>query len=195
MKRELKITGLSYSQSQLGAYVAILDEVRGTRKLPVIIRPGEAQVIAQKLEAVKSKRPSTHEVFKSLTESFNLDVQEVVIFNIAEGIFYTKIICSDGIDEHEIECTPGDGIAFSLVYDCPLWAEEVVMSIGGIEVDTQGQLIPHEDDEVETTIPVVTLEFLEKKMQEALAIEDYEAAAKLRDEMKKITDENGNDTN
>ena len=188
MKRELKISGLSYSQSQIGAYVAILDEVRGHRKLPVIIRPGEAQVIAKKLEEVKSKRPSTHEVFRNLTELFQLDVQEVVIHNIAEGIFYTKLVCSDGIDTHEVECTPGDGIAFSLVYGCTLWCEESVLATSGIEVDPAGQLIPLPSSSDGVIDAEPTLADLEKEMQEALSIEDYEEAARLRDKIKTFND-------
>ena len=190
MKREAKIFGLSYAQSQIGSYVAILDEVRGTRKLAVLIRPFEAQMIAQKIEKVSSRRPMTHEVLKSLTDSFNMDVQEVVIYNVAEGIFYTKLVCSDGIDIHNIECSAGDGIAFSLVYDCPIWIEESVLESSGIEigVDENGvvEALPSSVDLPTELDPKQIVELLNKKMIEALANEEYEEAAKLRDEIKDL---------
>ena len=208
MKRELKFFGLSYSQSQIGSYVAVLDEVRGTRKMVVVVRPGEAQVISAKIEKVKPRRPMTHEVLKSLTDSFNMDVQEVIIYNQAEGIFYTKLVCSDGVDEHFVECSVGDGIAFSLVYGCPLYIEEEILSAVGIEVDSSGNVVDIYEDDVEDDIdddlkdfieeelvpkkPTVTIPQLEKKMQEALANEEYEEAAKLRDKIQKLK-ENGTD--
>jgi bifunctional DNase/RNase len=205
MKRELKFFGLSYSQSQIGSYVAVLDEVRGTRKMVIIIRPGEAQVIAAKVENVKPRRPMTHEVIKAMTDSFDMDVQEVVIYNQAEGTFYTKLVCTDGIDDHNIECSVGDGIAFSLVYDCPLYIEEAVLSEIGIEIDDSGNIVGSEDIDKELREIGIdpedprfgvnkerlsnNIQVLEKKMQEELANENYEEAAKLRDKIKELKED------
>ncbi len=92
MKKEVKILGLSYAQSQAGSYVVVLSEKKGKRKLPIVIKPSDAQQIALKIEGVKSSRPLTHDLFKSFADSFNIDVQEVYIYAIVEGIFNTKLI-------------------------------------------------------------------------------------------------------
>ena len=104
-KKELKIIGLSYSQTQIGSYVIVLSDRKGLRKLPLIIKPIEAQRIALELEGLKPQRPLTHDLFKSVSDSFNLDIQEVFIYSLLEGIFYTKIVVSNGIEDVEIECS------------------------------------------------------------------------------------------
>jgi len=184
MKREVSILGLSYSQTQAGAYVIVLSETRGSRKLPVIIKPTEAQVIAHKLENMKPLRPMTHDLFKVFAQQFNADIQEAVIYNVAEGIFYSKIVCSDGIDESDIECTAGDAIALSLCFGCPIYVEELVLASAGVEMSEDGKakvaLAEHKSPK---TIEEPTVEELQKKMQEALANEDYEIAAELRDQI------------
>ena len=101
-RKQLKVLGLSYSQSQIGSYVLVLSEKKGSRKLPIIIKPAEAQQIAIKIENIKPSRPLTHDLLKSLTDTFSIDVQEVFIYSLAEGIFYSKIIATNGIDEVEI---------------------------------------------------------------------------------------------
>lgn len=188
-KVELKVLGLSYSQTQVGSYVIVLSEVNGNRKLPIIIKPSEAQVIALKLEGMKSPRPLTHDLFKSLSESFGIDIQEVHIHNIAEGIFYTKIVTSNGIEESEIECTAGDGIALSITFNCPIYVSDSVIRSSGILMDDSGVEI--EDDgalpvKYEEPKKVVSIEDLEQLMKEAEQNEEYEIAAGLRDRIKSI---------
>ena len=196
-RRELKILGLSYSQTQVGAYVLVLADKKGSRKLPLIIKPLEAQRIALELEGIKSPRPLTHDLIKSMTDSFGIDIQEVYIYSLAEGVFYTKIITTNGIEEVELECTAGDAIALSVIYNCPIYTTSEIMSSAGIIVNDDGSDIDEyeieideyedEDDEV---IPerIVSIEDLEKMMNEAIENEEYEIAAELRDRIQELKD-------
>src|SRR5271166_3919318 len=125
-RKEVRILGLSYSQTQVGSYVVVLSEIRGNKKLPVIIKPMDAQQIDLKIEGMKSPRPLTHDLFKLVTDSYRIDVQEVYIHAILEGIFYTKLVSSNGVDSVEIECSAGDGIALAIVYQCPIYVSKDV---------------------------------------------------------------------
>lgn len=187
-KIELKVLGLSYSQTQVGSYVIVLSEVNGMRKLPIIIKPAEAQVIALKIEGMKSPRPLTHDLFKSFSESFGVDVQEVFIHALAEGVFYTKLIASNGLDESGIECTAGDGIALALTFDCSIFVNESVLNSSGIVMDDNGVAssannLPTTQDEPKK---IVSIEDLEHLMREAEENEEYEIAAEIRDRIKML---------
>jgi hypothetical protein len=191
MKKKLvKILGISYSQSQMGSYVVVLSEVKGKTKLPLIIKPSDAQQIALKIEGIKPQRPLTHDIFKSMTDSFGIDVQEIYIHSVLEGIFYTKIIASNGLDEVEIECVAGDGISLSLVYDCPIYVSQSVLDNAGISINNDGN--PFEDEDIEDVEEepkrAVSIEDLEKMMEGALANEEYEIAAELRDRIQMLKD-------
>jgi hypothetical protein len=193
MKKEVKILGLSYAQSSSGSYIVILTEKDGKKKLPIIIKPSDAQLIALKIEGVKSPRPLTHDLFKSLTDIYSIDVVEVYIHSILEGIFYTKIITTNGLEEFEIECTAGDGIALSLVYNCPLYVSKEVLDLSGIYVNEDGSTPSDEEikkmeeedidnvQENEEAKRVVSIEDLEHMMEDAISNEEYEIAAEIRD--------------
>lgn len=197
MKKEVKVLGLSYSQSQSGSYVVVLSEKKGKRKLPIVIKPSDAQQIALKIEGVKSPRPLTHDLFKSLTDSYQIDIQEVYIYAILEGIFYTKLITSNGIEESEIDCTAGDGIALSIVYGCPLFASKEVLDLSGVYINDDGSTMDNSDiddiddyEEVEeTTKRVVSIEDLEHMIEDAIRNEEYEIAAEIRDRIEKLKKE------
>ena len=103
MKREVKVLGLSYSQSQVGSYVCVLSEERGKRKLPVIVKPQDAQTIALRIEGMKSPRPMSHDIIKTISDAFQLDCAEVYIFQVLEGIFYAKVRMNNGVDDADIE--------------------------------------------------------------------------------------------
>ena len=103
MRKEVKVLGLSYGQSQAGSYVVVLSEKKGKRKLPIVIKPSDAQQIALKIEGMKSPRPLTHDLFKTITDSYSIDIQEVYIYAILEGIFYTKMVTSNGLEDVEVE--------------------------------------------------------------------------------------------
>lgn len=196
-RKELKILGLSYSQSQIGSYVLVLSEKKGNKKIPLIIKPTEAQRIALDLEGIKSPRPLTHDLVKSVTDAFEIDVQEVFIYSLAEGIFYTKIIASNGIEEVEIECTGGDGVALSVIYKCPIYVTtEILDSVGIVIADDGSGMTDNSEDEDEGEIyespaeRVVSIEDLEHMMNDAIENEEYEIAAEIRDRINKLK---GND--
>lgn len=198
MKKEVKILGLSYSQSQSGSYVVVLSEKKGRRKLPIVIKSSDAQQIALKIEGVKSPRPLTHDLLKSINDSYGIDIQEVYIYAILEGIFYTKLVTSNGIEEVEIECTAGDGIAISIVFDCPLYVSKEVLDISGVNVSDDGNNINNleiediDDYIEEEEIPkrVVSIEDLEHMIEDAIGNEEYEIAAEIRDRIEKLKKEN-----
>lgn len=194
-RKELKILGLSYSQSQIGSYVLVLSEKKGNKKIPLIIKPTEAQRIALDLEGIKSPRPLTHDLVKSVTDAFSIDVQEVFIYSLAEGIFYTKIIASNGIEEVEIECTGGDGVALSVIYKCPIYVTTEILDSVGIVIADDGSDLENSDDEDEGEIyespkeRVVSIEDLEHMMNDAIENEEYEIAAEIRDRISKLKGE------
>ena len=194
MKKEVKVLGLSYSQSQSGSYVVVLSEKKGKRKLPIVIKPSDAQQIALKIEGVKSPRPLTHDLFKTITDSYQIDIQEVYIYAILEGIFYTKLITSNGVEEAEIDCTAGDGIALSIVYGCPLYASKEVLDLSGVYINDDGSTMDNSDideyEEVEETPKrVVSIEDLEHMIEDAIRNEEYEIAAEIRDRIEKLKKE------
>lgn len=201
MKKEVKVLGLSYSQSSAGSYVVVLSEKKGKRKLPIVIKPSDAQQIALKIEGVKSPRPLTHDLFKTMTESYQIDIQEVHIYAILEGVFYTKLVTSNGIEEVEIDCTAGDGIALSIVYGCPLYVAKEVLEVSGVYINDDGSAMSKEDitdmddveyEEEEEIIPVkrvVSIEDLEHMIEDAIRNEEYEIAAEIRDRIEKLKKE------
>ena len=193
-RKQLKVLGLSYSQSQIGSYILVLSEKKGNRKLPIIIKPAEAQQIAIKIEGIKPARPLTHDLFKSLTDTFQVDIQEVVIYSLAEGIFYAKMVATNGIDETEIDCTIGDAVALSLTYKCPIWVKSDILDSAGISLNDDGSELNNtneDDDEAEfyeTPTKSKSVDDLEHLMQSAIDNEEYEIAAELRDRIQKLKD-------
>lgn len=193
-RKEVKILGLSYSQSQVGSYIVVLSEVKGNKKLPIIIKPSDAQQIALKIEEMESPRPLTHDLFKTMTDSYNIDVQEVYIYSILEGVFYTKLVTNNGLDEMDIECTAGDGIALALVYKCPIYVSKEVMDISGVFINDDGTMAAEQDiesvdyEDVDTEKRIVPIEDLEQMMNDALANEEYEIAAGIRDRIQTLKD-------
>ena len=186
-KKQVKILGISYSQSQTGSYVIVLAELKGRTKLPLIVKPNDAQLIASKIEGIKTQRPLTHDLIKSLTDSFNIDIQEVHIYSVLEGIFYAKIISSNGLDEVEIECCVGDALALSIVYGCPIYVSQSVLNIAGVIIDDDGTGLEDLDlEEVEDNVKTTSTEDLEKMMEEAIANEEYEIAAGIRDRIQTL---------
>jgi len=197
-RKELKILGLSYSQTQMGSYVCVLSEKKGGRKIPLIIKTTEAQRIALELEGIKSTKVLSHDVIKGICESFDLDVQEVFIYALLEGIFYTKIIVSNGLDEMEIETPVGDALAISTVFKCPIYVTVDILESTGIQINDDGSHIEDENDceddkdgfdsfiDDGNKERVVSIDDLEILMQNAIENEEYEIAAELRDRIQKL---------
>lgn len=195
-KKKLKVMGLSYSQTQAGSYIVVLSEVKGNRKIPVVIKGSEAQQIALKLENIKSPRPLTHDLFKSLVDKFEITINEILIHSIVEGVFYCRIISSNGVEDVEVETTIGDAITLSLIFKCPLMVNLEVLETSGININDDGTNPENVDDvddiEVEDTKPkkrVVSVEDLEKMMIKALENEEYEIAAEIRDRINELKEE------
>ncbi len=193
-KIKLDIVGLSYSQTQSGAYALVLGEVSGRRRLPIIIGSFEAQAIAIEIEKMTPSRPLTHDLFKSLGEAYNIKIQEIVIYNLVDGIFYSKLICTDGKKSVEIDARTSDAIAVAVRFDCPIYTFEFILSTAGIVIEGNDFVYlenineTKEEKTAATTtsaggFAALSTDELRTKLQEALAEESYEKAAKIRDEL------------
>ena len=191
-KIELKIVGLSYSQTQSGAYALVLSERNGTRRLPIIIGGFEAQSIAIELEKMKPSRPLTHDLFKTFTDSFQIKIVEVVIYNLIEGVFYSKLICDKEGEKVEIDARTSDAIAIGIRCGSPVFTYEHILSSAGIQLEDEIAAEQDEDGEKAEEIKQTTNELsalsneeLEALLKEAIGAEDYERASEIRDEIKK----------
>ena len=191
-KVKLEIVGLSYSQTQTGAYALVLGETKGKRRLPIIIGGFEAQAIAIELEKMTPSRPLTHDLFKSFAEGFNINVSEVIIYNLVEGIFFAKLISSDGTKEVEIDARTSDAIALAVRFNCPINTYEFILSQAGILLDDEAIAAANENDiiEKEDLVEIEETDYIKKSteelkqlLQSALDEEDYEKASHIRDEL------------
>ncbi len=189
-KIKLEIVNLTYSQAQTGAYVLVLGETKGAkRRLPIVIGGFEAQAIAIELEKMTPSRPLTHDLFKSFAEGFNITVSEVIIYNLVEGIFYAKIICSNDGKEVEIDARTSDAIALAVRFGCPVTTYESILAKAGILLDDDA--VPGENIvKIEESVEADENDFMKKSTEEltmllekALSDEDYERASKIRDEL------------
>ena len=136
-KVKLEIIGLSYSQTQSGAYALVLSETDGQRRLPIIIGGFEAQAIAIELENMKPSRPLTHDLVKNIADTFGILVKEIVIHSLREGIFYSKLICESNGKEVEIDARTSDAIALAVRFKCPVYTYESILSSAGIRMDQE----------------------------------------------------------
>lgn len=194
-KIKLDIVGLSYSQTQSGAYALVLGEVSGRRRLPIIIGSFEAQAIAIEIEKMTPSRPLTHDLFKSMGQAFNISVQEVIIYNLVDGIFYAKLICFDGKKTVEIDARTSDAIAVSVRFDCPIYTYEFILSTAGIVIEGNDFVYLENINETAEeksntattagTFASLSEDELKTRLQQALADEAYEKAASIRDELNK----------
>lgn len=198
----LKIKGISYSQTQNGAYALILNEVDGDRKLPIVIGAFEAQSIAIALEKeIRPPRPLTHDLFKNFADRFDIVVKQVIIHKLVDGVFYSSIICERNNVEEIIDARTSDAIALALRFQAPIFTYKNILDKAGIYLKINPE---DEDDSEEDSILVddliaeeletgsvqenykgKTLEELHNILDEAVANEDYEKAAKVRDEISK----------
>lgn len=198
-KVRLEIVGLSYSQTQSGAYALVLGESAGTRRLPIIIGGFEAQAIAIELEKMSPSRPLTHDLFKAFAETFDIKVSEVLIYNLVEGIFYAKLLCNDGTRDVEIDARTSDAIALAVRFNCPIFTHEFILKSAGIVLDDDAAAstppTTEETDEIKSEMVEETkksgpegykeksTEELKNLLQTALDDEQYEMASKIRDEL------------
>ncbi|GEM_PF-2515 len=195
-KIKLEILGISYSQSQSGAYALIFGEAGKKRRLPIIIGSFEAQAIAIELEKMKPSRPLTHDLFKNFATTFNVSITEVIIYKFSEGIFFAKLICFDGIKEVEIDSRTSDAVAIAVRFKCPIYTYENILSAAGIVMQEGDESLAAEGGKTgkkkkekqqvsKDQYNHMTIKELEKKLMEAIDAEAYEKASVIRDEINK----------
>lgn len=186
-KIRLEIVGITLSQSQTGAYVLILGEKGGRRRLPVVIGMNETQAIAIGMEGTKPARPFTHDLFRNFARTYGITLVEVVIDKVENGVFHAKLICLHEGKITEIDSRTSDAVALSVRFKCPIYTNEGVMSVSGMILEDdrnqeEESLLPQEltakDD-----ISGLTLRELEEQLEEAVRQEDYELASRIRDEI------------
>src|SRR5512136_2039802 len=187
MKRvKLKVMGISYSQTQSGAYALILIEENGERRIPIIIGGFEAQAIVIKLENLDPPRPLTHDLFKKFADEFNISITEVMIYKLEEGVFYSKLVCSNGEKEYSIDSRTSDAVALALRFGCPIYITEDILQKAQLS-NTPSETDLSSTDEAEPKkqhspkYGSYTDEELYKMIDEAVKTEDYEKAATIRD--------------
>ena len=191
---QLLINGISYSQTQNGAYALILSEIEGERKLPIVIGTNEAQSIAIAIEKeIKPPRPLTHDLFKNFCVRFDIKIKKVIIHKLVDGVFYSSVICKrDGIEE-VIDSRSSDAIALAIRFEAPIYTYENILEKAGVviklekEIDEKSllkELFSEEKSEVENSeLKVKTTKELEELLKIAVQNENYESAAKIRDEI------------
>ena len=190
-KIRLDIIGMSYSQSQSGAYALILGEHDGKRRLPIIIGGFEAQAIAIELEKIRTPRPLTHDLFKAFADVYHIIVSEVVINKFSEGVFYAKLVCTDGKSEQEVDSRTSDAIALALRFGCPVFTYESIMVAAGILMEEEAELSKPEEQKSaaepgeHVSYSDATPDELNEMLQGAIENEEYEKASKIRDELNK----------
>jgi len=189
----LNIKGISYSQTQSGAYALVLSEVVGNRTLPIIIGAFEAQSIAIALEReIKPPRPLTHDLFKSFAERFGIKVKQVIIHKLVDGVFYSSLICERDKIEEIIDTRTSDAIALAIRFNAPIFTYANILDKAGIYLKLKDEEKVGKKKEITVKSPSktdtfskLTLKSLQKKLDQAIANEDYELAARIRDEINK----------
>ena len=184
-KIELEIIALSHSVTQTQNYAVVLGEVEGNRRLPIVIGGFEAQAIAVVLERMNPNRPLTHDLFKNALSSFGVEIKEIIINELVEGIFFSKLICEKDDESIEIDSRTSDALAMAVRFNCPIYTYEFIMESAGViledvedQVKIGGAPKPGRSERYST-------EELNKMLQQVLGDEDYEKAAKIRDEINK----------
>lgn len=198
---ELEIIGLSYSQTQTGAYALVLGEKVGAkRRLPIIIGGFEAQAIAIELESMTPSRPLTHDLFKSFADLYTVNIKEIIIYNLVEGIFYAKLILEKDGDIEEIDTRTSDAIALAVRFKCPIYTYEFILASAGIIIEEGKTTEENLEDELDTiedeiesmagekkplSYQDLTIDELNKRLQDAIENENYEEASKIKLEIDK----------
>jgi len=194
--RKMQVLGLSYSQTQSGAYALILVEKGGERRLPIIIGAAEAQSIAIQLEGLTPPRPLTHDLFLSLSEDFGITIEKVVIARLEAGIFYSQLFCKGNSALKIIDSRTSDAIALALRFRCPIYTTEEILQRASLVIDNPPE---KDDDNAEDAeakekkritqnqqkLALYSLDELNELLDEAVEEEDYEKASQIRDEIKK----------
>lgn len=192
-KIELEIIALQSSVTHMHSYAVVLGEVNGPRRIPIVIGGFEAQSIALALENLQPKRPLTHDLLAIILEAFNIDLIEIIIYRIEDGIFYAKLICQHEGEEYEIDCRTSDAISLAIRTSSPIYAYEEILDAAGIEVEEDISRLDTEDEQStepqetannpENKLAHLSIEELQQLLEEVLEQEDYTQAIKIRDEI------------
>ena len=197
-KIELEITGLSHTITQSQSYAVLLAEVGGLRKLPIVIGAFEAQAIAVAIEKLNINRPLSHDLIKNILGAFEIQLKEIIIDNLQDGIFFAKLICEKDGQEIDIDSRTSDALAQAVRFECPIYTYEFILESAGTILTDESK--DDDDDEAsdldelaeelsavasKDELSQVSTEDLKAKLEEALASEDYEKAARIRDEIER----------
>lgn len=189
LKVKLNVLGLSVSQTQTGAYALVLVEENGDRRIPIIIGPVEAQSIAIQLEGLHPPRPLTHDLFKNIAQAFTIQLLEVIIYKLEEGIFYSELICEQNGTRIAVDSRTSDAVALALRFKSPIYTTEDILSKAGIVIELTDEL---EEDELKDDSDFSesgnkyernTIGELQKLLHDAIKDENYELASEIRDEI------------
>jgi bifunctional DNase/RNase len=189
-KIELQIANIQPSGSTSGAYTMVLAETDGMRRLPIVIGGVEAQAIAIELEKMTPSRPLTHDLFRSLSHAFNIEVEEVLIYNLVEGIFFAKLIATHNGRSAEIDARTSDAVAIAVRFNCPIYCYEFIIEAAGVSGEEEsGMQLEESDIDMERIESApeenMSIDELKRQLDIALANEEYEKASQIRDEINK----------
>ncbi|MFM9005019.1 MAG: bifunctional nuclease domain-containing protein [Flavobacteriales bacterium] len=188
-KIELQIANIQPSGSTSGAYTMVLAETDGMRQLPIVIGGVEAQAIAIELEKMTPSRPLTHDLFRSLSNAFDIEIDEVLIYNLVEGIFFAKLIASFNGKTAEIDARTSDAVAIAVRFNCPIYCYEFIVEAAGVSGEETMGMSPTEPEieaePEETSSEGTSIEELKRQLDIALSNEEYEKASQIRDEINK----------
>ncbi len=193
-KIELEIVALSHSITQTHSYAVVLGEVNGLRRLPIVIGGFEAQAIAVALEKMNPSRPLTHDLMKNFLNAFAIDLHEIIICDLQEGIFYSKLVCSSENDTIEIDSRTSDALALAVRFGCPIYTYENILESAGILMEDTGSTSKKKKTKQEVVVEehgntgnedlkTMTVEELDTLLNEVLESEDYIRAIAIRDEI------------
>lgn len=194
-KIELEISDIAPSGSTSGAYALVLKQIGGHKKLPIVIGGHEAQAIAIELEKMTPSRPLTHDLFKSFSTAFTIDIEEIIIYNLIEGIFFAKIIAVQDGRKAEIDARTSDAVAVAVRFECPIYCYDFILDSAGIDAEgeegafNEDDLVASETKMIDESAEDLSVVELEAQLNQALEDEDYEKATILRDEINKRTGE------
>lgn len=189
-KIELEIVALSHSITQTHSYAVVLGEINGLRRLPIVIGGFEAQAIAVALERMNPSRPLTHDLMKNFMMAFNVELHEIIINDLQEGIFYSKLVCSSANDTVEIDSRTSDALALAVRFGCPIFTYDTILDQAGVLMEDDNKKTPSETSTVTSEtggredLKALSLEELNKLLTEVLEHEDYIKAIAIRDEIK-----------